>query len=133
MNWNAFYKFILALVVWREAGGEGREGMRAVAHVIRNRVLSTKLPDTWDDVIEGKWQFSSMTAPGDGMLVQWPSDKKDGATFGASMEIAESVFNGTDADPTNGATHYANLHLCDPAWAHTLKQLAVIGNHTFFA
>lgn len=130
MSWDDWAKAALALVLWREARGESHDGKRAVAHVIRNRVMASHLPDQWEDVIEAKWQFSSMTAPGDGMLVQWP--KQPDAAFEDCMKIAENVFEGIDSDNTNGATHYANLSVCDPTWAHTLKQVAVIGHHTFF-
>ena len=33
MNWLDWDKSLLALVLWREARGEGREGMQAVACV----------------------------------------------------------------------------------------------------
>ena len=130
MTWQDWYKAVLALVIWREARGEGAEGMRAVAHVIRNRVLADGIADDWDSVIERKWQFSSMTAPGDSQLVEWP--RKPDASFDLAMDIAHKVCEGWDSDLTGGATHYANLSLCDPAWAHTLQQTAKIGNHTFF-
>ena len=131
MNWEAYFKALLALVIWREARGEGHTGMRAVAHVIRNRVLATHLPFQWDDVIEQRLQFSSITAPGDPMLVQWP--KQPDAQFEDAMQIAESVYNGSDEDPTGGATMYANLHVCSPKWDFSkLTQTAVIGAHTFF-
>jgi spore germination cell wall hydrolase CwlJ-like protein len=131
MNWEAYFKALLALVIWREARGEGHTGMRAVAHVIRNRVLATHLPFQWDDVIERRLQFSSITAPGDPMLVQWP--KQPDAQFEDAMQIAESVYNSSDEDPTGGATMYANLHVCHPDWNWSkLTQTAVIGAHTFF-
>ena len=130
MNYSDWYKAVLALVIWREARGEGAEGMRAVAHVIKNRVDASHLPDSWDTVIERKWQFSSMTAPGDPMLVQWPIHPD--ASFAQAMKIAAEVFSGSDPDLTSGATHYCNLNVCHPAWADTLHQVAVIGHHTFF-
>jgi N-acetylmuramoyl-L-alanine amidase len=131
MNWNDWYTAVLALVIWREARGEGTEGMRAVAHVIRNRVVAgAATPGDWGAVIERKWQFSSLTAPGDSQLVQWPAHPDAG--FEQAMAIAARVFAGTDQDPTGGASHYCNLSLCHPAWAQTLTETAKIGRHTFF-
>jgi len=138
MNWASFFKALLSIVIWREARGEGRDGMRAVAHVIRNRVDSSMLPDQWEDVIEAKWQFSSLTAPGDSQLVVWP--KQPDPAFEEAMQIAGLVYGGGDFDLTNGAHFYANLAIVPPTssfWkiiadkdAH--PQTAVIGHHTFF-
>jgi hypothetical protein len=84
----------------------------------------------WDAVIERKWQFSSLTAPGDSQLVQWPAYPD--RSFEDAMTIATRIFAGADPDPTGGATHYCNLSLCHPAWADTLAVTARIGGHTFF-
>jgi spore germination cell wall hydrolase CwlJ-like protein len=131
MNWEDYFKSLLSLVLWREAADQGHIGMRAVAHVIRNRVLATHLPFQWEDVISAKWQFSSITAPGDPMLIKWP--KQPDVAFEDAMQIAESVYNGSDEDPTGGATMYANLRVCSPKWDFSkLTQTAVIGAHTFW-
>lgn len=138
MNWADWFKALLALVLWREARGEGHDGMRAVAHVIRNRVEASHLPDQWEDVIEAKWQFSSMTAPGDSQLLAWP--KQPNPAFEDAMEIADHVYDGADFDLTDGAHFYANLAIV-PASSSFWKiandaaghpQTAVIGHHTFF-
>jgi len=131
MNWEMYFKSLLALVIWREASGEGHTGMRAVAHVIRNRVMATHLPDQWEDVIVGKWQFSSITAPGDPTLVRWP--KQPDTSFEDAMQIAEGTYTGVDPDITGGAVMYANLHVCSPKWDFgKLEQTCVIGAHTFW-
>ena len=131
MNWEMYFKSLLALVLWREAADQKHIGMQAVAHVIRNRVLATHLPDRWEDIISAKWQFSSLTAPGDPMLVKWP--KQPDAAFEDAMQIAESVYDGSDVDITGGSTMYANLHVCKPNWDFSkLIQTVVIGQHTFF-
>jgi spore germination cell wall hydrolase CwlJ-like protein len=131
MNWEAYFKSLLSLVLWREARGEGHTGMRAVAHVIRNRVLATRLPDQWEDVIESAKQFSSMTVKGDSQTIDWP--KQPDSSFEDAMQIAEAVYNGTDEDITGGATMYANLHVCHPNWNFSeLAQTVVIGAHTFW-
>jgi N-acetylmuramoyl-L-alanine amidase len=130
MNMQDWYRAALALVIWREARGEPYEGKVGVGSVIRNRVQATHLSDQWDDVIERKWQFSSMTAPGDGMLVQWPRDGDQSWTD--SMNVAQGIFDGSIADNTGGATLYVNLAVAHPAWADTETQTVKINNHTFF-
>jgi N-acetylmuramoyl-L-alanine amidase len=130
MKWKDWFTAVLALVLWREARGETHDGRVAIANVIRHRVLATHLDDAWEDVIQKKWQFSSLTAPGDATLVQWP--KQPDAGFEDCMTIATATLGGDIVDNTDGATHYANLSVCDPTWAHTMTQTVKIGHHTFF-
>ena len=54
---------IAALCAWREASGEGEQGMRAVLHVIANR--SRKWNKSILAVVTQPKQFSSMTIRGD--------------------------------------------------------------------
>jgi spore germination cell wall hydrolase CwlJ-like protein len=138
MNWEDMFRALLALVIWREARGEPHEGRVGVANVIRNRVLATHLPDQWEDVIERKWQFSSMTAPGDGMLVQWP--KQPDTVFEDCMAIATAAVAGTLEDNTSGSHYYANLAAVPkessfwPTIANNPEhpKTVVIGHHTFY-
>ena len=50
---------LIARIVWHEARGESAEGQRAVVEVIFNRVEADNFPDTVEDVIFQKNQFSS--------------------------------------------------------------------------
>lgn len=104
MNFNDYSKALLALVIWREASGEGPEGMQAVGCVVRNR--AAKAGGDYSAVITKKWQFSSMTAPGDGALIRWPAatDK----AFETARDIADHIYDGTLPDITGGATSYRN-------------------------
>lgn len=127
MTQSDFDKSILALTLWREARGEGMDGMRAVGCVIRNRVTPTM---GWARVIEAKWQFSSLTAPGDPELVLWPLP--DDLSWQSAMVLAEGVYNGSLTDNTGGATHYFNPSVVLPKWAATLTKTLDIGNHAFY-
>lgn len=138
MAWENYYRIMLALTAWREARGEGREGMRAVLHVIRNRV--NKGWGDWDHVVTKKWQFSSLTAPGDSQLVRWPDSPDE--KFALAMQLADAVYDGTDPDITGGAVYYANLKYIDKGGSFERLILgkprehpvvARIGEHTFFA
>lgn len=126
MDWNGYNQFLLALVMWREARGEGPEGMKAVGCVVRNRVHN----DTWSQIITAKWQFSSLTAPGDPMLVQWPV--QNDPQFLEAMTLAGGIFTGTLIDTTNGATHYFNPNVVLPTWAKSMTKLMSIGHHDFY-
>ena len=134
MTWSDYYKTMLALTMWREARGEGREGMRAVGHVIRNRVV--KWMGDWDHIITAKWQFSSMTAPGDSQLVLWPDSPN--AEFELAMLLATDIYVGMDRDITGGALYYRNAQTATSEWfqknvAEKMRQTAVIGHHEFYA
>ena len=125
----------LALCMWREARGEGLEGMRAVAHVVRNRHLGG-----WGSlvqVITAPKQFSSMSLRGDTQTTAWPSDT-DGS-FAAALLMADQMLSGTPGpDPTGGALYYENKAVATSEWfiknvRNRMRQTATIGNHTFYA
>lgn len=126
MDWDGYNQFLLALTMWREARGEGLEGMKAVGCVIRNRVHN----GTWSEIITAKWQFSSLTAPGDAMLVSWPV--QNDIQFLEAMALAGGIYTGVLTDNTNGATHYFNPSVVKPKWAASLTKVASIGHHDFY-
>ena len=128
---------IAALCAWREARGEGQEGVRAVFWVLFNR--SVKWGKTLTQVVIQPKQFSSMTVKGDSQTVVWPLDND--ATFQKSLEMMQAIVNKQDEnDPTHGALYYANLAsnvdqwflqniVGSPKWhPHT----ATIGKHDFY-
>lgn len=140
MDWKEAQHFMMALTMWREAQGEGPTGMKAVGCVIRNRVKAGNLD--WMDVMERRWQFSSLTAPGDGELVDWP--KRDGSQKTRAFEQAMSLVGplmdedpGTD-DITKGATFYRNPRTATSKsfqdmidGGHIVKTVT-IGHHDFY-
>lgn len=133
MDSNNYLKVLLALTIWREARGEGLDGMRAVAHVIRNRVMAWK--QDWDQVMTNRNQFSSLSTPGDSQLVTWPDD--DSALFKQILDLAEKVFQGEEEDITYGSLYYANPRTANSEWFRknvvgAMSKVAVIGNHEFF-
>ena len=121
---------LTALCVWREARGEGHEGMLAVASVIRNRCV--KRAQAVAKVILSPLQFSSMTAPGDPQLTKYASPHDP--QWIEAEEIAQEVLTGMSRDPTKGATVYFADYIPFPAkWDKTkLQQTVKIGRHIFF-
>ena len=128
MNWNEFQKWTGALCAWREARGEGRDGIRAVLHVIQNRAL--KHNKSWAEIVYQPWQFSSMTASNDPQLAKVPVSPD--AAFVDCYDVADSIFQGGDPDLTNGATHYFADYIPMPPWAQQMTATAVIGHHKFY-
>jgi len=123
--------FYLALVVWREARGEGQDSMAAVAWSIVNRVLN---PKWWgasvQTVITKKWQYSSMTDPHDAQLTTWPSDTDP--TWALSLDLAQRVLNGSIRNPVAGADSYYDTSIPPPNWADPQKFVAQIGRIRFY-
>lgn len=132
MNWPDWDKALLALTLWREAQGEGREGMQAVGCVIRNRAVQG-VP--WTTVMSKKWQFSSLTAPGDAMLIRWPVND---LAFTTAMDLVDGIYNNSLPDNTGGATHYRNPATAtskpfqDAVDTGQLIKTVTIGHHDFY-
>jgi hypothetical protein len=128
-----FNRFLLALVTWREARGEGNAGMRAVMHVIANRVKAWR--STYAAVICGKDQFSSMSVLGDPGTIAWPAPADPEFLF--CFELAETIEG--DSDPTLGSLYYENPTLARSPWFQThvvddpgYELKATIGRQNFY-
>jgi N-acetylmuramoyl-L-alanine amidase len=128
LDWTGFSVATAALCAWREARGEGRDGMRAVLHVIQNR--AAKQGKSWHEIVYAKDQFSSMTYPEDPQLCNVP--KTPDASFEMCMSLADAVKLGTDPDLTQAATNYFADSIPMPEWAKSMKQTVKIGHQTFF-
>jgi N-acetylmuramoyl-L-alanine amidase len=118
LNYDGYERYLLALVVWREARSEGYLGQAAVCHSVLNRInAGSWFGDSVSEVIAKPRQYSSMTDPGDKQLVLFPV--RDDRSFLLSMQIVEDVLNGVAADCSHGATHYLNPSVLPslPAWA----------------
>jgi len=129
---------LLALCIWREARGEGQDGMRAVAHVINNRVGKEGFGSTFQSVILGKNQFTSMSVPTDPEFNLMP-DVGD-PQYSYCLALAPTVLGGTDPDLTTGACYYANIKEATSGWffKHIVNDpvnhplLATIGHQNFY-
>jgi len=129
----------VALCAWKEARGEGQEGMRAVMHVIVNRAGHPGFAADVHGVVYGKNQFTSMSVPSDPEFNLEP--KSDDLQFSYCSGIADSVLSGDDPDPTNGAHYYDNPRTATSGWfsrvivgqpqLHPLT--ASIGRQNFYA
>ena len=127
---------LLCLVCWLEARGEGPLGMRAVAHVICNRVGYPGFSSTLNGVITGRNQFSSISVPTDpeyGLKPQ-PGDVQ----YAWLLQTCPQILSGEDADLTLGAHYYANEATMTSGWYRRVivdsgqhPVTAVIGKQTF--
>lgn len=125
----------MARTAWGEARGEGSRGMQAVINVIMNRVRAGSwYGATPKEVCTKKSQFSVWNKNDPNyaqMLAVTTSDK----SFATAKSLAGLAYAGTLPDITNGATNYLALGSLSsvPGWVASLEEVAVIGNHTFYA
>lgn len=125
----------LARTAWGEARGEGREGMQAVCNVVMNRVKRGGwYGATPKEVCLKKNQFSCWNSNDPNykkLLAVTDSDSQ----FALAKTLAALAVAGQLPDITNGATNYLALGSLSkvPSWSKNMKQVASIGNHTFYA
>ncbi len=126
---------LLAATAWGEARSEGPEGMRAVAHVIVNRV-GDRFGENLETVIRAPKQFSAWNRGDPNRpLVQNPERYATGGdnleTWQAAQDIARQVLSGQSVDPTNGALFY-HTRAIRPWWSRHGQDATVIGAHIFY-
>lgn len=129
---------IVAATIASEAAGEGEEGMRAVAHVIRNRankkygsadtsslkkiVLKPYQFSGWNDV--NKESIKDITEK-----VKFFKNKYK-SVWNKALEIAKNP----GQNPIGDRNHYYNPSKASPSWGNHesfLKTKKKIGNHLF--
>jgi N-acetylmuramoyl-L-alanine amidase len=126
---------LLAATAWAEARSEGECGMRAVAHVIVNR-LGARFGDDLETVIRAPKQFSAWNIGDPNRpLAQNPEHYAtagaDKDTWEIAQQVALQVLQGQSVDPTNGALFYHTLTV-RPVWDRFAIGPLVIGSHIFF-
>ncbi|WP_343562300.1 cell wall hydrolase [Kiloniella sp. b19] len=113
-----------------EARGESLSGMRAVGHVVMNRVASKRFPDTVCGVVKQggtrlhRCQFS-----------WWCDGQKDviddNRAWEVSQDMARLVFWNLSSDLTEGALWY-HADYVSPKWRTAFEEGPTIGRHIFY-
>lgn len=119
----------LALSMYWEAKAEGRAGMRAVGHVVLNRMASDRFPDTpcsvvYDGGEQPPCQFSWYC---DGRSDR-PTEAQNWAT---AQELAQTLLAGKLRDTTGGAVFFHATRLKNP-WKVPRTRTVTIGKHVFY-
>lgn len=108
---------LLARLVRAEAGGEKYEGMVAVAAVVFNRVTSSRFPNSVQNVIYAKNQFSPVA---------------NGSINKPASDIHyKAVDDALTRDNTNGALFFYAPSLVKSRYMESLTTVKVIGVHHF--
>jgi len=117
----------VALAMYWEARGEGRDGMAAVGAVIENRVRSKSFPNDYCSVV----YQGGETPPC--QFSWWCDGKSDRPTNSAQWTLAlgtaSDLLAGRISDPTKGALFFHSTAIRRP-WDRV--QTARIGNHVFY-
>lgn len=131
IDYATYEQAMLALLVWREARGETRQAKIAVAFSVMNRVKNPKWwGTTLGAVIAKKWQYSSMAAPGDPNLIQYPLPQD--LSFQDSMSAVNAAINNDAINPVVGADSYYDNSIPPPKWAKPEQFVKQIGAFRFF-
>lgn len=113
-----------------EAGNQPADGQAAVAHVIRNRLLSGQFGGNLNSVITAPKQFSTWN-PGNPAGIMARNVPTDSPQYQRMGQIVDSVNGGQIPDPTNGATHFYNPAIARPDWGVNLSNSRQLGDHVF--
>lgn len=120
----------LALAVYWEGRAEKREGQRAIAHTVLNRVGHDEFPDTVCGVVAQKSESGKSC-----QFSWWCDGKQDTPSsdeqWEASVDVARDAKEGRTKDPTNGALFFHSAKI-NPKWDGKRKRLARIGDHVFY-
>lgn len=126
---------LVAATAWGEARSEGEDGMRAVAHVIVNRV-GERFGGDIETVVRSPWQFSvwNRRDPNRRRVENPEAYATEGAeleTWETAQRVAREVLSGQSIDPTEGALFYHTTTI-RPWWARFGQGRRVIGAHAFY-
>ncbi|MGQ0531865.1 MAG: cell wall hydrolase [Caulobacteraceae bacterium] len=127
---------LLAATAWGEARSEGEDGMRAVAHVMVNRI-GDRFGENLATVILSPKQFSVWNRGDPNRrivqnLARDPSRIATDAEWMTAERIAREVLSGQSVDPTGGALFY-HTRAVRPRWARVGQGRQEIGAHVFYA
>lgn len=129
---------VLARTLWGEARSEGETGMRAVAHVVLNRVekAEAKGGKHWwgHDIItvcQKPYQFSCWN-PADPNRTKLMAVNGENIYFATALRVARrAVLGQLGKDITLGADHYHTIDIL-PYWAKGENPVTILGRHKFY-
>src|SRR5215207_11242785 len=96
---------LLIRTVIGEAGNQSDEGKAAVAHVVLNRLRTGGYGEDIPGVLFKPAQFEPWNTRRRELL----SIRPDSDVYRSAAPVVDAVLSGTVDDPTNGATHFANV------------------------
>jgi len=127
---RTFAEEVAVRTLYGEARGEPREGQRAVAHVLWNRVRDGRWGKTLATVCLARMQFSCWNAS-DPNRDQIAALRDDDPILQKLYSILDEAR--IESDPTGGATHYYSTSMIQPPkWSIGATFCGQIGHHRFY-
>lgn len=129
---------LLALTMWGEARGDGPQAMRAVGHVIMNRIKSkrnfgnTVKQVVWKRKAFSCWNKGDPNREAMKKIAKLPDDNLNKVRWEQAKKIAKEILSGNDKDITNGGLFY-HTKAINPYWVDPdAPVVADIANHVFY-
>lgn len=120
----------LTQAVYYEARGEGRDGMKAVAQVVLNRVRHPAFPKSVCSVVfqgAGRRTGCQFSFTCDGSM----RGRVNRAAWDRSRDIASKALSGSVYAGVGNATHFHTTGV-SPQWRTSLIQVSQVGAHVFY-
>jgi spore germination cell wall hydrolase CwlJ-like protein len=113
----------LARVIDHEAAGQPLEGQIAVAHVMLNRVRSSRFPDTLCAVAYQPKQFS---------YIHRHQIRETSARWQSALDVARNVLAGKTEDTSGGALFFHARRIKPNSFFRTRTRVASVEDHIFY-
>lgn len=120
----------LTQAAYYEARGEGREGMKAVAQVVLNRVRHRAFPNSVCGVVfqgAGRRTGCQFSFTCDGSM----RGRVNTAAWNRARDIASAALSGTVYAGVGNATHFHTTGV-SPRWRSSLVRVSQVGDHLFY-
>ena len=120
----------LTQAAYYEARGEGRDGMKAVAQVVLNRVRHRAFPNSVCGVVfqgAGRRTGCQFSFTCDGSM----RGRVNRAAWNRARDIASSALSGSVYASVGNATHFHTTGV-SPRWRNSLVQVSQVGDHLFY-
>ena len=120
----------LTQAVYYEARGEGRDGMRAVAQVVLNRVRHPAFPKTICGVVfqgAGRRTGCQFSFTCDGSM----RGAVNRGAWNRARQVATEALSGQVHAGVGTATHFHTTAV-NPAWSGSLVRVTQVGDHVFY-
>ncbi len=120
----------LTQAAYYEARGEGRDGMRAVAQVVLNRVRHPAFPNSVCGVVfqgAGRRTGCQFSFTCDGSM----RGRVNRAAWERAREVASAALSGAVYGNVGKATHFHTTGV-SPGWRNSLVRVGQVGDHLFY-
>ena len=120
----------LTQAAYYEARGEGRDGMRAVAQVVLNRVRHPAFPKSVCSVVfqgAGRRTGCQFSFTCDGSM----RGRVNRAAWDRARAVATAALSGAVYSNVGNATHFHTTGV-SPGWRNSLVRVSQVGDHLFY-